>query len=157
MRQTFSGFRKKAKDKLSKLGDKLEGRRTYVDEEDRHRPASPLQSEPSGLREDVGIGAGKSDPRQDNPPPVSGSAVEIGQDHGGSNDGANAGEIGQGRLLPDSHAQTESGPSREGEDVGGESTGQTRPHPESDVGNMATPPSTSRDGETDGMWTTPFC
>ena len=156
MRQTFSRFRKKAKGELSKLGDKLGGRRTNADDEYRRPPSSlSLQSEPGivaedRLGEDIRIGAEKSDPQPNNQLPASRSAVEIGQDHGGSNDKANAGEIGQGRLLPDSHAHNESGPSREGEDVGGESVGQAHPRPESDVGNMTTPP-VSRGGEPDGM------
>ena len=162
MRQTFSEFRKKARGKLSKLGDKLGGEGTNVNGNENRRPASPLslRFEPGIVAEDrlgdgIRIGVGKSDPRPDNPLPISRSAVEIGQNHGESDDKANAGEIGQKYIRPHSHAQTESGPSREGEDVGGESAGQAHPHTEPDVGDMTTPP-ILRDGETDSMWTTPF-
>ena len=161
MRQTLSGFRKKAKGKLSKLGDKLGGGRTNVDDPEHHPPASSSQSEPGivaedRVGEDISTGVGKSDPQPDNPLPVSQSAVETGHDHGGSDDKANAGEIDQRDLRPHLPAQTESGPSREGEDVSGESTGQAHLHPEPDVENIATPLPTPRDGETDGMWTAPF-
>ena len=161
MRKNISGFRKKAKGKISKFIDKLGEGRTNVDDPEHHRPASSSQSEPGivaedRVEEDISIGVGKSDPRPDNPLPVSQSAVEIGHDHGGSDDKANAGEIDQRDLLPHLPAQTESGPSREEEGVSGESTGQAHPHPESDVGNIATPLPAPQDGETDSMWTAPF-
>ena len=161
MRQTFSGVRKKAKDKLSKLGDKLGGSQTNVDDQEHHRPASSSQSEPgivAGGRvgEEISIGAEKSDPQPDNPLPASQSAVEKGHDYGGSDDKANAGEIDQRDLRPHSPAQTESGPSQEGMYVSGENTSQAHLDPEPDVGSIVTPLPTPRDGGTDGVWTAPF-
>ena len=129
-RQSISGFQKKAKDKLSKIGHKLE-RGANVGDEEFARSALSLQSEPGIIvegesRGDIIVGKGKDNPQSDDSRSVSRSVVRIGHSQGGSDNRANE-EIDQKYLHPHLHVQTESGPSRESGDVDGKRTDQVIP------------------------------
>lgn len=147
LRQSLSGFRKKAKDRLSKIGDRIERRRTGVGDEGFNRPNSPLepelimgvQGEPrEGIRV---IGVGKGDPRTDDSQPVPRSVVE--EEH---------------RVQEDLHLrarmQAGRGPSQERRNVGGNRVSQVDlpPRPKPDTGNTTTPaPSILQGGESESM------
>ena len=150
-RQSFSRFRKKAEDKLSRIVHKPERGGTNVGGGFYHSGLSS-QSEPGiaggGLGGDIRVGGGKDDPRPDESLPVSRSAVEIGDDQGGSDDKTSGGEIGQKYLHPHPHVQAESRSSQERRDVDGKRTGRADLPPQSGIGNESTPtPSISRGGE----------
>lgn len=134
LRQSISGFRKKVKDKLSKIGNKTGEERPNVTGEGFDHPTLSLQSEPpiamGGELGNIEAGAGKDDPRPDDPLPVSRSAMEIGHDQGKSDDKASGGEISQQELYPHPHVLTESGFSQKRREVerlqGQELDGSTR-------------------------------
>ena len=118
LRQSFSGFRKKVKDKLSKIGDKMgKGQSNVLDEEFDHSTLS-LQSEPAIAVEDELRGDEvEVYPGPENSRSVSQPALEIGHSQGGSDDGASGGEVTQTVPQPRPHVQTESGPSQERREV----------------------------------------
>ena len=153
-RQSFSRFRKKAEDKLSRIVHKPERGGTNVGGGFYHSGVSS-QSEPGiaggGLGGDIGVGGRKDDPRPDESLPVSRSAVEIGDYQGGSDDKTSGGEIDQKHLHPHPHVQVESGSSQKKRDVGGKRAGQANLLPQSGIGNESTPaPSISRGGKSEG-------
>jgi len=151
-RQSLSRFRKKAKDKLSKIVDGPE--RGVNIGEGFYRSGVSSQSEPciveGELREDPGISGGKDDPRPGNSLPISRSAVEIGDGQGGSDNKTSGGEIGHKHLHPHSHVRIESESSLEKRDVDGKRASRADLPPQSDIGNESTPtPSISRGGESE--------
>ena len=155
LRKAFSGFRKKAKDKLSKIGGRTEEIRANTGGDGLFRPASSSQSEPAIVVEDESKGdpeaGGRGDPRPGGSLPVSQSAVEIGHDQGESDDKADGGGAGQKGLHPHSYVQVESESSREGSVVGGKEAGQADP-PLSDTEKKTTPgPSILRAGGSESM------
>ena len=151
-RKSFSGFRKKVKDKLSKVGEKGENRQPNTGGEGFNRSALSLQSEPGivaggEFREgDVEV-SGEGDPRPGDSPSVSRSAVGVGHDQGGSDEEAHGGETSQ-NLHPHPHVQAESGSSR---DVGGKRADRTDlPPAQPGVGSWSTSiPPVLRAGETE--------
>ena len=122
LQQSVSGFRKKVKDKLSRIGHKTGKARPNVVGEGFDHSTLSLQSEPAiavegELGGDIEVGAGTDDPGPDDSRPVSQPAVGIGHSQGVSDDKASRGEISQMDLHPHSHVQTESGSSRERREV----------------------------------------
>ena len=116
LRQSFSGFRKKVKDKLSKIGEGTgQGQSNVLDEEFDHSALS-LQSEPAIAVEDelrgeeIEVYPGKDDPGPENSRSVSQPALEMSDDRA-------SGEVTQTDPQPRPHVQTESGPSRERREV----------------------------------------
>ena len=153
IQQSLSRFRKKAEDKLSETVDRPE-RGANIGEE-LYRSGISSQSGPGivedELRGDPGTSGGKDDPRPGDSLPVSRSAVEIGDDQGGSDDETSGEEIGQKHLHPHPHVQVESGSSQEKSDVDGKRAGRANLPPQSGIGNESTPtPSISRGGESEG-------
>ena len=136
LRQSLSRFWNKAKEKLSPIFNRTKRQKVSVGGGGFNNSTLSLQSEPGivvggefgGV--DIKISTGKNDPRPENPPPMSRSAVEIGHDQGGSGSG-------QAREDPD----------RKGAD-----RADTPDTLQSDIGNVAIPiPSISRGGEAEGM------
>lgn len=154
LQQSFSRFRKKAKDKLPQIGKKGGESRTDIGHEGANLSTLSLQSEPaivveSELGGDASVGVGNSDPLPDGSPSFSRSAVEIACSQGGSSIKADEGETSQKDLHPHSHVQTESQSSQERGDVDAEGTVQVNPpaRSESHGGDTATPtPSISQAG-----------
>ena len=148
-RQTLSGFRKKAKDKLSKIGKGPERGSTDAGSEGYDRSTLSSQSEPGIIvggesrGGDIKLSGGKDDPRPDDSRSVSRSAVGIGCDQGENDDEA-SGEASQKGLHPHSHVQTDSGSSREMSNVDGKRIDKLDPPPQSDIGNSTSTPSISR-------------
>jgi len=158
LRQSLSGFRKKAKDKLSKIGDRIERRRAGVGGEGFDRPNSPLEPEPiMGVEGEPGgdIGVGKGDSRTDDSRFVSWPVVEGEREPGGSDnyDGQ------QERVQEDLHLrvrmQAGRGPSQERRNVGGNRVSQVGlpSRSRSDIGNATTPTTSDvlQGGEPEGM------
>lgn len=156
--QTLSGFRKKAKEKLSKIGHNAEKRRTNVGGKVFHRSAPASQLEPDVAAEgelsgDTKFNAGEDSPRPGDPLSASQSVVGSGP----SDDKANATEIGQKYLHPHSHAQSEGGPSREGGGFDEKRVSQAHPPLQPDIANAETlVPSIPPGVESDSTRTTPF-
>ena len=118
-RESFSRFRKRVKDELSKIGDGSERRRADFGGEGFHRSALSSQSEP-------GV---------------------VGHDQGGD-DKASGGETGQSHLHPHPCIQVESGSGQKRSDANGKQANPAYPSLQSDVGSMIAPgPSISRGGE----------
>lgn len=146
-RQSFSKLRKKAKDKLSKIGDGIERTLASVDDKRSGRSTLSLQSE-SGIAVDEGevgdVSVGKDDLQPDDSRPVSRSAVRTGQEQGGSDDKA-SGETSQKHihLFP----QTESGSSRKRGDVDRKRADRADPPPQSSIGDETTPTSSILGGD----------
>jgi len=160
LRQSLSGFRKKAKDKLSKIGDRIERRRAGVGDEGFDRPNSPLEPEPiMGVEGEPGgdirvIGVGKGDPRTDDSRFVSWPVVEGEHEPGGSDNYAGQQERVQEDLHLRARMQAGRGPSQERRNVGGNRVSQVDlpPRSKSDIGNATTPtPSILQGGEPEGM------
>ena len=155
-RKSFSGFRKKAKDKLSKIGGGTGEIRANAGDDGLHRPASSTQSEPAIVAQDEfkgdpKAGGGRGDPRPDGSPLVSRSAVEIGPTQGGSDDEPGGGETHREGLHPHSYLRAGGRSSREERVVGGEQAGRAD-LPQSDIEKGATPvPPTFRAGEPESM------
>ena len=147
LRQSFSGFRKKVKEKLSKIGDGTDKRRVNVGGEGFNHSALSLQSEP-GVVVGGEFGVGKDDLRPDDSRSVSQSVVGTGLGQGGSDDMA-GGEINQQHLHPRPYVQTGSGSGRERMDADGKRAGRANPPLQLDVGDAGTLiPSISRGSET---------
>ena len=88
LRQSFSRFRKKAKDKLSNIGKKARSRGANVGDEEIDHSSLSLQSEPVVATRDLGdtrLGIEKDDPQPVDPRSVSQSMVEREREPGGSN------------------------------------------------------------------------
>ena len=150
LRQSFSRFRKKAKDKLSPIFGKTKRRGPNVGGEESIHPTLSLQSEPAitaggELGEDTRASFRTDDPRRDDSLSVSRSAVEIGHDKG-EEDKASGGEASKKYLHPHSRVQAESRSSQERKDVDEKRTGRVDPplRPESDIGERTPAPSISR-------------
>lgn len=137
--------------KLSKIGDRLEGRQADAGGQGFDRSALSLQSEPGIVvggefrGGDIKVGIGKEDPRPDDSRSISRSLVGIGHNQEGSDDKASEGETNQKLLHPHSHVQTEGGSSRERRDVDAEKVDRVDPSSRSDI-----TPSTSRAGGSEG-------
>ena len=154
-RQTLSGFRKKVKEKLSKIGDRLERRGADVGGDGLYRSPLSAQSEP-GIVEgqfrggDIKVSVGKDDPQPGGSQSISRrSMVGTGRDLGGSDDTAHGGKSGQKFLHPDPPVQGESGSSGERRDVDGERVDQPDPPSQSDIGNRTPTPSVSQGRESE--------
>ena len=164
LRKSFSGFRKKAKDKLSKIGGRTEEIRADAGDRDSglYRPASRSQSEPAIVVEDefkgdpeAGGGGGDSGPGGSLV--VSRSAAEIGPVQGGSDDKPSGEETCQQGLHPHSDVQAESGSSHEERIVGGEHEAGRADLPQPGAKKETTPTtSIPRAGASEGMGTTNF-
>ena len=151
LRQSFSKLRKKAKDKVAKIRDKIGRGRANLGDEEFNRSALSLQSEPGIVTGDELAGdIGGENARPDDSRFFSHSAVELGRDQGGSGDEANEGEASQKDLHPHSQVQTESGSNQGRGGVGETRVGQAHPPPQSYVGNVAAlTPSNSQGGESE--------
>ena len=116
LRQSFSRFRKKAKDKLLPIFDKSKRREVNIGGEGSNRSALSLQSEPAIVvgseLGDIRAGIGADNLQPGGSRSVSRSAVEIGHDQG------EASGVGtsQKHLHPHSRVQTER---RSGQERGG--------------------------------------
>ena len=156
LRKSFSGFRKKAKDRLSKIGGRTEEIRVNAGGDGLYHPASSSQSEPAIVVEDGFKGDPEADEGVSNPRPggslsVSQSTVERGHSQGKNDDEVDGGGAGQKALYPHSYMQAESGSSREKRTVGGKQT-ERADLPRSDVERETTPaPSIFRAGESESM------
>ena len=121
-RQSISGFRKKVKEKVSKIRNKTGKGPNAVDEGFDHSTLS-LQSEPAVAvggefkGGEIEVCAGKDDPGPDNSPSVSPPVVGIGRSQGESDDRVRGGETSQKDLDPHPHVQIESGSSQERREV----------------------------------------
>lgn len=155
LQQSFSRFRKKAKEKVSKIRDKIGKIRANAGDEGSYRSGLSSQSEPGVVVEgesrggETKAGVGKDDSRPGDSVSVSRSAVGIGHDHGGSDDGTSGRETDQKGLHP--HLQAESGSSR------GKKVDRAHPLSQSNTGNETTPPpSIFQGGEAESTWTRLF-
>ena len=142
LRQSFSGFRKKVKVKLSKIGNRTGRRGTDVGGESDHSNP-PLQSGPavvaeSEARRDIRVGTGEDDPQPEDSQSILQSIIEP----GGSNSYAARREDSQGGLHPHTNVQAGHG------DIDERKAGQVDPaRSQSDIRNGTTPaPSVSRGG-----------
>ena len=153
LRQSFSGFRKKVKDKVSNIGNKTKKQGTGVGGEGLDHSTLSLRSEPAVVMEgelggDTEVGVGKGNLRRDDLRFYSQSAVEMGHGQGGSDDKAGRGDTNQNRLHLHPHVQAESGSSQPRTDVDGKQADQVDPPPQSDIWNKTTlAPPISRGGE----------
>ena len=156
LRQSFSRFREKVKDRLSKIRGKTEEIRANVGGDGLCHPTSYSQSEPVTVVEDESkgdpeAGGGRGGPRPGDSLSVSRSTAEIGHTQGESDDKADGGGVGQKGLYPHSYVQAESGSSRGKAIVGGEQAGRTD-LPWSDIEEETTPAiSVFRAGESESM------
>lgn len=126
-KQSFSGFRKKAKDKLLKIGRKPDKTPSSAGSEGLDHSSVSLPSEPAIVVEDerrggTSIGGGEGDPQLDDSRSVSQSLVR--REPGGSDDDANRPEGDQEGLRPDTHLQAGREASREGKKVDRQGVGQ---------------------------------
>jgi len=147
-RQSFSRFRKKAKDKVSNIRDRIKTYGTGVRGEGLNHSSIFLQSEPAITVE----GIGNDDPRPDDCPPVSRSMAELEREPGGSDDYTIRQERSQRALQP--HAYERAGPesSQERADTGGKKAG---PQSKSDTRRTPTP-SILQDTEPESTWAAQF-
>ena len=136
-RKSFSGFKKKAKDKLSKIVHRPERGGANAGGDGSYRSALSSQSEPGSVVEgDLGgggikVGAEKDDPQPDDSRSVSRSALGVGE----SDDKAGAGETSQKRLHLRPHVQAESGSSQGRRGVDGQQADRADPPPQSNIRN----------------------
>jgi len=150
LRRTLSGFRKKAKEKVSNIGNSI--KRQCVGDDGLDHSTLSLQSEPaavveSELRGDTGVGVGNDDPRPDGSLSVSRSVTGLEREPGGSGDYTAQQERGQKGLHPHAYEQAGRGSSKEREDAGRKRADQVDPPPsELDIGRIPTP-SILQDGE----------
>ena len=140
LQQSSSGFRKKAKVKLSKIFGGKNKQGANVGDEGSDPPTSSQHSEPTitvggELGGDVGVGIGADDPRRDDSLSVSRPAAEIGHDQG-EDDEASGGEANQEYLDPHPHSRAEIRSGQERRDIDEKRAGQVDlpPLPESDIG-----------------------
>ena len=103
-RKSFSGFRKKVKDKLSIFGDETgEGQVNAGDEELDHPTLSAGVVVGGEFGGDIIVGVGKDELRPSDSLPVSQSAVGLGHDQGGSDD-KSRGDVGRNRVDHPPHS-----------------------------------------------------
>ena len=146
-RQSFSRFRKKAKDKASNIGNRIK-QRACVSSEGLDHSTLSLQSEPAivvegGLGRGTGLSEGSGGLQPGDYLSVSQSMAELEREPGGSYDHTAQQERGQKGLHPDAYKRTGRGTSQERGDLGGERIGHVDP-----------PPQLGPD--TGSTWTTPF-
>ena len=142
-RKSFSGFRKKAKDKLSKIKGRTEEIQANTGGDGLQLPALSSQSEPVIVVEDNFKGDSEASGERTYLRPggslsVSRLPTEIGPTQGETDDKPGGGETCQEALHPRSYAQAESGFSREERVVGGEQAGRAD-LPQPDTENEQTP------------------
>ena len=160
-RQSFSRFRKKAKDKVSNIGNRMKGRGTSVGGEGPDRSSVSLRSETviaveGEPRGDTGVSAGNDDPRPGDSPSVSQSMAELDREPGGSDHTAQR-ERGKMGLHPHAHECAGRGSSQERGGSGRNRAGQVDPpRSEPDVGRRTPTPSILQDSESESTRTTPF-
>jgi len=147
VQQSSPGFRKKAKDKVSTIFGGTKKRGVNIDGEGSNCSALSLQLGPAiavggELGGDIRVGI-----RADGPQPVdsrsaSHSTVEIGHNHGGSEDQASGGETSQKYLPPHSRVHVGRRSSQEGGGVDGERAGEVNPlaQSEPDTVKRTSPP-----------------
>ena len=154
-RKSFSGFRKKVRDKLC-IGDKTTEGQANPGAGGFDHPTLSLQSEPGVI---VGgefrggntkVSVGKDDPQPGDLPSASQSVVGVGYGQGASGD-KTSGETSQKDLHPHPRVQTEG----ETRDVDGKGADQSD-LPRSDAGNKTPAISTSRVEEPESTWITSF-
>jgi len=151
-RQSFSRFRKKAKDKLSNIRNSTKSRGTSVSGEGLDHSSLSLQSEPAIVvggqpGGDTGVGVGNDGPRPEDSPPVSRSMAEPEREPGGSGDYAARQERGQKGLHPHAYERAGRRSSQEGEGDGRKRADQVDPpRSESDIGRRTPTPSILQDG-----------
>ena len=145
-RKSFSGVRKKVKDKLSKIVHGPE-KGANAGGDGSNRSALSLQSEPGIVvdgefrRGDIKVSAEKDDPQPDDSRSVSRSALGVRE----SDDKAGGGETSKKRLHLRPHVQAESGSSQGRRGVDGKQADRADSPPQSDIRNKPTPaPSISR-------------
>ena len=152
-RQSFSEFGKRAKDKLSRIGNSTKRRETGVGDEGLDHSSLSLQSEPGivledEVRGDTKVDVGNDDPRSDDSLPVSRSLVELGRGSGGSSDYTIRRERGQKGLHSHTYEQAYRGSGQERAGAGGKGAGQVDPpRSESDIRRRTPTPSTLQEGE----------
>jgi len=153
LQQSFSRFRKKAKDKLSKIGDRVKRQEGNPGGEGSDLSAVSSQSGPAivvgdELGGDVRVCTEVEDPQPVDSRSASHSAVEIGHDQGGSNDQASGGEINQKHLPPHSLVHVKRRSSQEVGDVDGKRAREANSPAQSepDTAKTTSPPPTSQGG-----------
>ena len=153
--QSFSRFRKKAKDKVSNIRNRIKGRGTNVDGEGLVHSALYLQSEPaivvgSELGGDTGVGAGHDDPRPADSLPVSRSTGELEHEPGGSDDYIARREHDQKGLHPHAYERAGRGSSQERMGADGKRAGHVDPpRSESDIARKTPTPSILQDDKSE--------
>lgn len=145
--QSFSRFRKKAKNKLSKIGRKSDKTPANVGSEGLDDSSLSLPSEPAIVvederRGDTSNGEGEGDPQLNDSRSILQSSAE--REPGGSGDYANRGEGDQEDLPPQTHLQAGRGSTREGKKVDRKGAGQDPS--ESDVEKRTPTPPISHAG-----------
>ena len=116
LRQSFSRFRKKAKDKASDIRNRIKRQATCVGGEGLDHSTLYLQSEPAivaggELGRATGVGVGNDDPRPGSSMPVSRSMTELERKPGGS-------ESSQERAGADRKRVGQVDPPRSESDIG---------------------------------------
>ena len=161
-RQSFSRFRKKAKDKASNIRNRIK-QRTCVGGEGLDHSTLSLQSEPAIVVEGelgggTGVGVGSEGLQLGDSLPVSQSMTELEREPRGSDDYTAQRERGQKGLHPDAYERAGRGTSQERRDLDGKRINHVDPPPQlgPDTGKGTPTPSISQDGESENTWTTPF-
>ena len=158
-RRSISEFGKRtkeeAKDKLSKIENRIKRQGANVGGERFDRSTLSLQSEPAiGVEdkpgEDIRVGVGKGDPRPDDSLSVSRSMAELEREPGGSDGYTARRERDQKGLHPHAYERAGSGPSQERGCVCREGAGQVDPpRSESNIGRRTPTPSVLQDSESE--------
>jgi len=147
-RLSFSRFRKKAKEKVLNIRDRIRRYGAGVQGEGLNHSTLSLQSEPAIAVE----GVENDDPRPDAYPPVSRSTAELEREPArGSDDYTVRQERGQRALHPQAYERAGPGSSRERADAGGKETG---PRSKSDIRRIPTV-SILQDPESESTWAAP--
>ena len=153
-RKSFSGFRKKVKDKLSCIGDKTTEGQANPGGEGFDHPTLSLQSEPGVIvggefrgAGNIKVSVGQDDPRPDDLQSASRSVVGVEYSQGASDN-----KPGKGTKQRDLRG----GSIRETRDFDGKRADQGDPPPKSDVGKKTPALSTSRAEEPESTWITSF-
>ena len=160
-RKSFSGFRKKVKDKLSCIGDKTTEGQANPGGGGFDHPTLSLQSEPGVVLGgefrggNIKVSVGKDDPRPDDLPSASRSVVGVEYGPGASGD-KTSGETSQKDLHPHPRVRTEGGSIGETRDVDGKGADQGDLPPRSGVRNKTPALSTPPVEEPEGTWITSF-
>ena len=151
LQQSFSRFRKKAKEKLSKVGDKVKRQEGNPGGEGSNRSAVSSQSGPAiavgaEFGGDVRVGVEAGGPQPGDSRSASHSAVEIGHDQGVSDDQASGGETSQKNLHPHSRVHVERRSSQERGDRDGKRAGEVNPPAQSEPDIVKRTPPISQGG-----------